>query len=77
MDLIIAGTETNITTTATMTKHMNKSFPIIASLTRSKLIRDNFMTVKIKVFHNPIPQSYTNQLQAVVIKIDNLTHLTL
>ena len=54
MDLIIAGTETNITTTATMTKHMNKSFPNYSQFDPLKTDSRQFYDRENQSF----PQSY-------------------
>ena len=50
VDMTIAVTETN-TITTTIIIPMNKSSPRTTSLVRMKLMRDNFMNARIKIFN--------------------------
>ena len=54
VDMTIAGTEIN-TITTTIINPMNKSSRRTTSLVRKKLMRDNIMNVRIKIFNVLIP----------------------
>ena len=54
VDMTIAGTEMN-TITIVILKPMNKSSTKTISLVRMKLMRDNIMNVRIKIFNVLIP----------------------
>ena len=54
VDMTVAGTEIN-TITATIINPMNKNSPRTTSLVRMKLMRDNIMNVRNKIFNVLIP----------------------
>ena len=54
VDMKISGTEIN-TITTTIINLMNKSSPRTTSSVRMKLMRDNIMNVRIKIFNVLIP----------------------
>ena len=73
VDMTIAGTEIN-TLTIIITKPMNKSSPKTTSLVRMKLMPDNIMNVRIKIFNVLIPPKrilINSKHQVVDIMINN------
>ena len=64
VDMTTAGTEINIITIIII-KPMNKSSPKTTSLVRMKLMPDNIMNVRIKIFQRSYPPyAHTNQFPA-------------